>query len=197
MERLDTLREWGVRWVNLTWNHPNALAGPHTTDQGLTEVGRDFVRALWQRGMAVDVSHLSDRGFWEVLELGEGPVLASHSDSRALCAHSRNLTDEMARALFERRGFVGINFCIHFLGGDTLDAVVDHMDRFLDLGGAECLGIGSDFDGTDVPPEIGGVEGMGRLWAAMERRGYPAALIERVAYGNLAEFLGKTEIDRR
>lgn len=188
-EKLDIVQDWGVRWVNLTWNHANALAGPHGTDQGLTAAGRDFVRALWQRGMAVDVSHLSDRGFWDVLELGEGPVLASHSDSRALCGHSRNLTDDMARAIFARRGFVGVNFCIYFLGGDTLDAVMAHIDHFLSLGGEDCLGMGSDFDGTDVPPEIGGAEGMGSLWAAMERRGYPAPLIEKIAYGNLARFL--------
>lgn len=196
IEKIDIVKEWGVRWVNPTWNHANALAGPHTTDQGLTAAGRDFVRALWQRGVAVDVSHLSDRGFWDVLALGDGPVLASHSDCRALCGHSRNLTDDMARALFERGGFVGINFCVHFLGGDTLEAVLAHIDRFLELGGEDCLGMGSDFDGTDVPPEIGGVEGMGNLWAAMERRGYAETVTEKIAYGNLARFVGEIG-DRR
>ena len=193
MAKIDTVREWGVRWVNLTWNHANALAGPHTTDQGLTEAGRDFVRALWQRGMAVDVSHLSDRGFWEIMELGEGPVLASHSNSRALCPHSRNLTDDMARALFDRGGFVGINFYADFLGKNpTVETIVDHMEHFLALGGENGLGLGSDFDGGRLV--FDGVEQVPALWKAMERRGYSEALMEKAAFGNLARFMEQLEI---
>ena len=189
--KLETVRRWGVKWVNPTWNHANDLAGPHTTDQGLTDKGRDFVRELWRLGMAVDVSHLSDRGVWDVMELGDGPVLASHSDSRALCGHTRNLTDDMARAIFQRKGFVGINFCIYFLGGDTLEAVAAHIRHFLDLGGEDCLGMGSDFDGTDIPSEIGGAEGMGNLWEYLSGKGYTDLLIEKLAFGNLSRFLGE------
>ena len=104
IEKLDLVKSWGVRWINLTWNHENALAGPHTTSQGLTAAGRDFVRAMEERGLLVDVSHLSDPGFWDVLDLAEGPVMASHSNARALCPHSRNLTDDMAREIFARGG---------------------------------------------------------------------------------------------
>ena len=184
IEKLDLVKSWGVRWINLTWNHENALAGPHTR-------GRDFVRAMGERGLFVDVSHLSDRGFWDVLDTVRGPVLASHSNSRTLCPHSRNLTDEMAREIFARRGFVGVNFCVHFLGENpAIETVIAHIEHFLDLGGVDCLGLGSDFDGTDLPPDLAGVQAMPRLWEALERRGYPRSLIEKLAYANLARFLG-------
>lgn len=191
--KLDTVREWGVRWVNLTWNHANSLAGPHTTDQGLTQKGRAFVRALWERGMAVDVSHLSDRGFWEILELGEGPVLASHSDSRALCPHSRNLTDDMARALFQRGGFVGVNFYADFLGKNpTVETIADHVEHYLALGGEDCVGLGSDFDGGELA--LSGVEQVPALWETLARRGYSETLIGKTAYGNLDRFMGRLGI---
>ena len=191
IEKLDEVQSWEVRWINLTWNHENALAGPHTTDHGLTDRGRAFVRAMEARGLYADVSHLSDRGFRDLLKATEGPILASHSDSRSLCIHSRNLTDDMAREIFARRGFVGLNFCVHFLGENpTIETVIAHLERFLDLGGEDCLGVGSDFDGTDLPPDLTGVQDLPRLWAALEDRGYPRPLIEKLAYGNLARFLG-------
>jgi len=186
--KLETVRGWGVRWINLTWNHENALAGPHSTDHGLTRRGRDFVRRLWELGMAVDVSHLSDRGFWEIMELGDGPVLASHSDCRALCPHSRNLTDDMARAVFRRGGFVGVNFYNNFLGENpTFDTIAEHIEHYLDLGGEDGLGTGSDFDGGELA--LTGVEELPCLWETLERRGHSPALIEKLAFGNLSRFI--------
>ena len=190
IDRLDTVRGWGAVWINLTWNHENALAGPHTTSQGLTAAGRDFVRAMEERGLLVDVSHLSDRGFWDVLDLAEGPVMASHSNARALCPHSRNLTDDMAREIFARGGFVGLNFCIHFLGSSpSIETVVRHLEHFLDLGGEKCLGLGSDFDGTDLPPDLTGLQDLPKLWEALEGRGYPEALLQDLFYHNLDRLL--------
>ena len=189
-ERLPEIRGWGVRWVNLTWNHPNNLSGSCLTGEGLTDRGRAFVRACGTLGIGIDVSHLNDRGFWEVLELGCAPVLASHSDCRSLCPHPRNLTDDMARVLFAGGGFVGLNFCRGFLGEDpTLETAADHLLHFLELGGESSVGLGSDFDGADLPWDLAGVEDLPRLWAVLERRGCSEPLLRRIFSENLAAFL--------
>ena len=189
---LPVARDWGVRWVNLTWNHPNALSGSCRTGEGLTAKGRSFARRCWALGMGTDVSHLSDRGFWDLLEMREGPILASHSNCRALCGHPRNLTDEMARALIEAGGFLGLNFCVHFLGErPTVDTVIAHLEHLLELGGEDHVGLGGDFDGADVPEDLSGVQDLPKLWEALYRRNYSECLIQKIAYQNLSRFLGR------
>lgn len=188
--RLEEVKEWGVRWVNLTWNHPNALCGSCCSGEGLTQKGRDFVRRCGQLGLGIDLSHLSDQGAWDVLRLEAAPVLASHSNSRALRGHPRNLTDELFRAIVGSGGFVGVNFCIHFLGEKpAAETVADHLEHFLALGGENHLGLGSDFDGTDVPEDLSGVQDLPKLWAILERRGFSSELIHRLAWENLNHFL--------
>lgn len=189
---LPVVKDWGVRWVNLTWNHPNALCGSCLTGEGLTERGRSFAQRCWELGLGVDVSHLSDRGFWDLLEIREGPVLASHSDCRALCGHPRNLTDEMAKALMEARGYIGLNFYVRFLGEHpTVDTVIAHLEHYLELGGEDRVGLGGDFDGADVPEDLSGVQDLPRLWEALYRRNYPESLVRKIAYQNLSRFLGR------
>ena len=191
-DRLEELKSRGVRWVNLTWNHPNALSGSCVTGEGLTDAGRAFARRCWALGMGVDVSHLSDQGFWDLMDMLDGPVLASHSDSRALCPHRRNLTDDMARALIEANGYIGINFFTEFLGENaTAETAADHLEHFLSLGGEDRVGLGSDFDGADVPADLSGVEDVPNLWAALERRGWGEALLEKVFCRNLEGFLDR------
>ena len=190
---LETVREWGVRWINLTWNHPNALSGSCLTGEGLTEQGRAFARRCWALGMGVDVSHLSDRGFWDLLEIQAGPILASHSDSRAICDHPRNLTDEMAKALMAADGYIGLNFYTRFLGENAgCDTVIRHLEHFLELGGENHVGLGTDFDGADVPEDLSGVEAVPHLWEALCRRNYPESLMQKIMYQNLERFLNKT-----
>ena len=192
--RLEELKGWGLRWVNLTWNHPNALSGSCATGEGLTDAGRAFVRSCWELGLAIDVSHLSDRGFWDLMDMLDGPVLASHSDSRALCPHRRNLTDDMARALIEANGYIGINFYTEFLGENAAaETAADHLEHFLSLGGEDCVGLGSDFDGADVPADLSGLEDIPNLWAVLERRGYGRELLRQIFYGNLARFIESPE----
>ena len=192
--RLEELRAWGVKWVNLTWNHPNALSGSCVTGEGLTDTGRAFAKRCWELGMGVDVSHLSDRGFWDLMEILDGPILASHSNSRALYPNRRNLTDDMARALIGAGGYIGINFFTEFLGKNAAaETAADHLEHFLSLGGENCVGLGSDFDGADVPLDLRGVEDVPNLWAALERRGYGRELLRQIFYGNLARFIESPE----
>lgn len=193
-EALDEAKKWGVRAVNVTWNHANKLSGSHAEypERGLTDTGRAFVRHAAELGIFLDASHLSDRGFFDIAEMGLGPLLASHSDSRAVCPHTRNLTDDQFRVIRDSGGFVGINAYRKFVGGDeSMEALLGHFERFLDMDGASCVGLGSDWDGgIKGAGNLRGVEDMERLADAMERRGYGAALIHDIFYGNLSRFLG-------
>ena len=123
---------------------------------GLKPRGREFLAEMGRLRVLADVSHLNEAGFWDVCERSDLPPVASHSDCRWLCDVPRNLTREQARAIFERRGYIGINFCPEFLregGRAAIDDVVRHMDAYMELGGEDCVGFGSDFDGISETPE--------------------------------------------
>ena len=194
--RLGAIAEWrdrGVRMAAITWNHLNALGTPakiNATD-GLTPFGRQAVREMARIGMAPDTSHLNERGFYDILEMGIVP-LASHSCCRALCGHARNLTDDQLKALFQARGYVGLNFYPWFLSDDgrcTLDTLADHMLHMLELGGEGMVGLGSDFDGIEV--KVPGLEHPGHLPAlfeTFERRGITGEILEGIAGKNLLRY---------
>ncbi|HEY8496697.1 MAG TPA: dipeptidase [Limnochordales bacterium] len=181
----------GVRALGLTWNGRNELAdgcGDADSGGGLTAFGRRVVQEMNRLGMVVDVSHLSERGFWDVLEISQHPIIASHSNARAVCDHRRNLYDAQIRALAERGGVMGMNFCPEFLRSDgpaTLDDVVRHIDHIVNLVGPDHVGLGSDFDGIDSTPI--GLEDVSRLPALTEAllaRGYDEASVAKILGGN-------------
>lgn len=183
--------EKGVRMVNLTWNFENALSGSNAEapEKGLTARGRAFVCKMQQLGMIVDVSHLSDPGFWDVAELSQAagvPLVASHSNSRALCPHKRNLTDEQFTAIIKSRGVAGLNFCDKFLAGrPTLDDAAAHIEHFLSLGGEENVAIGGDWDGCDLCPGVEEIGDTGLLYERLLRLGYSETLVQAIFYNNL------------
>ena len=189
---LPMLKEWGVRWINLTWNYQTALGYPHTMEGGLTPKGRAFAKKVYELGMCVDISHLSEQCFWDLAETVDGPIVASHCNSRALRDHSRNISDEMAKEIIARKGLIGVNFYHGFLSDDnaSADTVVDHLEHFLDLGGENHLCIGGDFDGTQwLLKDIATVDKVPLLWEALSRRGYNDAFIKKIAFDNLNGFL--------
>jgi membrane dipeptidase len=190
---LETVHAWGVQCINLTWNHQNALSGSHrqSPEQGLTARGRVFVREMVGLNMIPDLSHLSDKGFWDVAEMGVCPLLATHSNARALCPHSRNLTDDMFRAICQTGGVAGINFYVPFVGGDSsLEAVADHIDHWMALDGAKHIALGGDWDGCEaLAGHISGVEALPRLWDILTQRGYDRAVLEDIFYYNLSRLL--------
>lgn len=192
IERLPVLKEWGVRWINLTWNHENALGFPHTVDCGLTEQGKAFAERADELGMYIDISHFAERGFWDLTEIIDGPIVASHCNSRVLRDHSRNISDAMAKEIIARRGLIGLNFYHGFLGEDPgADTVVSHLEHFLEMGGEDCVCLGGDFDGTQwLLKDIASVEKVPFLWEALYRRNYSDEMVHKIAYGNLAAFLG-------
>lgn len=191
---LPQLKEWGVRWINLTWNYENALGHPHTSDLGLTDRGRAFAKKVYELGMCVDISHFSERGFWDLAKTVDGPIIASHCNSRTLRDHSRNIRDDVAKEIIARKGLIGMTFYHGFLSDDNAnaDTVVDHLEHFLDMGGEDCLCLGGDFDGTAwLLKDIASVDKVPYLWEALYRRNYSQAFIDKIAYGNLAAFLDR------
>lgn len=168
------------------------LCTPDTAN-GLTERGREFVHRMEQLGMIVDVSHLSDAGFYDVLQYTSKPFVASHSNAREMCGCVRNLTDDMIRKLAERGGCMGLNFCADFLelapagreNPGTIEAVVRHAKHIVKVGGMEVLGLGSDFDGIDTNRELPGVQSMERLWDALHKTGFTERQLEMIFGGNV------------
>jgi len=188
---LRAFRRLGVRALGLTWNLRNDLGdgvGQAESRGGLTAFGRQVVHELNRLGMVVDVSHLSEAGFWDVLEVSSQPVIASHSNARAVCDHPRNLTDAQIRALAQMGGVMGMNFCPEFVvsdGSPTVEDVVRHIDHIVSLVGPDHVGMGSDFDGIDGTPV--GLEDVSRMPAITEAllaRGYDEDSVRKIMGGN-------------
>ncbi len=182
--RVEELRSAGISMVNLTWNEDNPLAGcSNRNGPGLSRKGRDFVRNAQRHGIILDVSHLSDAAFWDLMDITEKPVVASHSNSRRLCRHSRNLTDEQYLAICQSGGYVGINLYSLFLSEDghaDLDTVYRHIDHFQSLG-SDHVALGGDLDGCDqLPKGFTGIKDFEKLAYYLENRGYPEDTITNI-----------------
>ncbi len=185
----------GVRMITLSWNHDSLYACGAMSDpqKGLTAEGKRLVKALDQYGIVSDVSHLSECGFWELMELVQGPVVATHSNSAAVCAHRRNITDRQFCELCRRGGLIGLNGYTAFVTASNPAAICDffpHIDHWMELGGQDHLAIGADFDGCDRLPEgLSDVCGMMTLQEEMRRHGYKESLIQALFYENAARFV--------
>ena len=201
-ERLSRLYENGIRLITLTWNYENCIGSPNSRDpnvmkQGLKPFGIEVVERMNELGMIIDVSHLSDGGFWDCIRYSRRPVVASHSNARSLCPHPRNLSDEMLRALGEKGGVAGVNFYSAFLKsssgrGETLRAemedLIRHICRMIDQAGEDGVALGSDFDGFEteaLPEKISGVQDLDCLWDAMRDSGITPRQIDKIASGNV------------
>ena len=177
--------------ISLTWNNENEIAYPGKggSEQPLKPFGRELIAEMDRRGILADVSHLNDAGFWDVCERAKLPVIASHSDCRWLCSHSRNLTKDMVKAIIDKQGFIGVNFYSAFLndsGESTLDDVLRHIDGICELGGEDVIGFGSDFDGIDAWPEgLGNPADFPNLLDLLAKHGYNQTQLEKMAGLNL------------
>ena len=186
-ELLESMFLAGFRISTLGWNESNPLTGSNQTGGGLTDLGKAYVRQAQSLGILVDVSHISDEGFWDIMKITQAPVIASHSNSRALCNHSRNLTDDMFCAIQDSGGVVGINQFADFLGQKpTLDTVCDHIFHFLELDPeGRHVALGGDLDGCEVLAE--GFEGVQSYDALADRliaRGLDAATVQNIYWNN-------------
>lgn len=186
-ELLESMYLAGFRISTLGWNEDNPLTGSNVTGGGLTDRGRAYVREAQRLGILVDVSHISDEGFWDIIHMTQAPVIATHSNSRALCFHSRNLTDDMFRAICETGGVAGINQYAAFLGEHaTLDTICDHILHFLELDpSGKHIALGGDLDGCEELSE--GFEGIQSYPVLAERllsRGVPEDTIMDIYWNN-------------
>jgi membrane dipeptidase len=209
MEGLEELHSLGVRSLQPTWNGPNAFAdGVGVADpKGLTALGRDLVAGLDRLGILIDVAHLAEPSFWDLLEIARGPVVASHANAAAVHSHRRNLTDEQIRAIAGTGGFVGVCFIGDFIGEPvTVERVTDHVDHLVEVAGIDGVGIGADYvefavdlmvdpgqdEGYLGPEGLRRVETLPVLTAALLRRGYAEEDVAKILGGNPLRALRET-----
>ena len=206
-ELLDVLHEAGLRSLGLVWSRPNAFGhgvpflcpSSPDTGPGLTALGKELVGACNRLKILIDLSHLNEKGFWDVAETSNAPLVATHSNAHALSPHSRNLTDEQLAAIRGTGGMVGVNFATSFLRADgradadtPAELVIDHLEYMLERVGEDGVGFGSDFDGARVPAAIGNAAGLQHLVQIMRARDYGEHLIAKVCSGNWLRVLERT-----
>lgn len=185
LEDVDYIKSRGVRCIALTWNHSNKIAGgADEPEQGLTQFGRDVVRRLNECGIIIDMSHINDKSFYEIEKINTGILIASHSNSRAVCHHRRNLTDDMFKIIRDTGGVVGLNLYPDFLTESKICNISDtvrHVNHWLELGGVNAIGLGSDFDGVDdkLPIGIQGCQDYYKVLDVIDR-----GIIEKISHEN-------------
>lgn len=185
---LRMLYRLGVRLLTLTWNQRNQIAdgvGESQTGSGLTEFGFKVIDEMNKLGMLIDVSHLSETCFWEVIKRSKSPIVASHSNCYALCPHLRNLKDEQIKAIAEKGGIIGITFVPDFLTNEkretTIKDVTEHIDYLVKRVGVDYVGLGSDFDGTKVLPlGLEGVDKITNITKELLKQGYKVEDIKKI-----------------
>ncbi len=195
MNKLKKYYDMGVRLISLTWNFDNCFGAPNSYEpevmnKGLTAFGKEAIPVMNDMGIIIDVSHLSDGGFMDVARLSKKPFVASHSNCRALSPHKRNMNDAMIKIMGEKGGVAGINFGPEFLNEDvtgkvsSVELMSKHVKHFINIGGTECVGLGSDFDGVHGEMEIGSIDKMHLLFDRLKKEVLSEEQIEKVAYKN-------------
>ncbi len=193
-ELLGDLYSVGFRISTLGWNESNPLTGSHLTGEGLTDRGREYVKEAQRLGMIVDVSHISDQGFWDIMDITDAPVIASHSNSRSVCNVSRNITDDMFLHICRTGGVTGINLFSDFLGNDPdLDTVCDHVLHFLELDpDGKHIALGGDLDGCDrLPKGFSGVQDYSKITEQLLYRGVGESTVYDIFWNNALEVFKK------
>ncbi len=197
MDRLTHLHSRGLRFINLTWNNENHLAYPNINSEfrakGLKKLGFSLVEAMDSLGIVADVSHLSDGGFWDIINHSKRPPIATHSNARAIVDHPRNLDDKMIKALGNKGGIMGLNFCLPFVHPTKdcceIEDLITHCKHIINVGGREVLALGADFDGIGNKLEVDGVGEINKLSEGLEKAGFSYDVIENICYKNCEEFL--------
>lgn len=191
LDNIDYFKNLGVSLITLTWNYENNMGYPNCDsnykDKGLKKFGIEVIERMNNLGIIIDVSHLSDGGFLDVLRYSKKPFVASHSNSRCITNHSRNLTDSMIKSLSNKGGVIGINFCSSFLGGSKIakiDDMITHIEHIKNIGGIDCISLGTDFDGIENDVEIKNIGEIEKLYNALKISGFTYNEIEKIFYKN-------------
>ncbi|HKI57371.1 MAG TPA: dipeptidase [Trueperaceae bacterium] len=204
---LDVYYRAGLRSLGIVWSRANAFGhgvpfgfpSSPDTGPGLTAAGRRLVTRCNDLGIMVDLSHITERGFWDAAELTSAPLVATHSNAHAICPSPRNLTDEQLEAVRQSDGMVGLNFAVGFLDPDgshdadlDIEVMVRHIDHLVDKLGVDRVGFGSDFDGARISEGIHDVAGVQRLVEALREHGYDEPSLRKLAHENWVRVLRKT-----
>ena len=195
LSRIKTLADQGVCCMTLVWNGDYEIGSGHTTQKGLTSFGRTVIPELEKHGILIDVSHLNDAGFADLLTVAKKPFLATHSNARSVCGHKRNLTDHMIREMVRRDCLIGLNYFVSFLEDngivDSLDSLYRHIEHFFSLGAQKNLALGSDFDGATLPDCLTTPAKAAGIYEYLLRRGMSEPLAQGILYKNAQEFFRK------
>lgn len=191
INNLNKVYDMGIRIITLTWNYKNSIGYPNYNyiykDKTLTNFGVELIEKMETLKVIPDASHLSDEGFWDLIRICKKPFIASHSNSRMVTSHPRNLTDDMIKALSNKGGVMGINYCLEFLGKgqiSTIADIINHIKHIKDIGGIEVISLGSDFDGISNLVEIQDISEMDKLYYALKKEGFTEGEIEKIFYKN-------------
>lgn len=195
LKRVKLLADDGVRAITLVWNGENELGSGHSTDNGLSDFGKDVIPELEKHGIIVDISHLNDSGFADLLKVAKKPFMATHSNARAVCSHKRNLTDEMIVEMISRDCLIGLNYFVKFIKDDgqveSLDDLFKHIEHFFALGAEKNLALGSDFDGAVLPECLSSPADAAGLYQYFISRGLSQGQAEGIMYKNAQTFFQK------
>ncbi len=207
LKDLSTYYDQGLRSIGITWSRSNQFGHgvpflfnrSPDTGPGLTAAGNNLVHECNRLGVLIDLSHLNERGFWDVVAITDSPLVATHSAAFNLCPSTRNLTDKQIDAIGESGGIIGINFHVGFIRPDgkgdsntPIDAIVDHLSYIVDRIGVDCVGLGSDFDGATMPDELGDVTGLPKLVSAIRQAGFDQDDLKKIAHANWLRVLSQT-----
>ena len=194
LDNIELFINCGVKFVTLTWNGRNELgAGAMVShSNGITPFGIEVIKELENNNITVDVSHASDRLMYDVFTHSTKPIVATHSNSRAVTNHKRNLTDEQFKIISKRGGIVGLNFHKHFLNNNPDTAsktdILRHAEHFLSLDGENTVAIGADFDGCELPDDISGIDSMSEIYEMFLKENYSETIVNKIFFENAFKF---------
>lgn len=199
LSRLEELYARGVRYLTLLWGGETCIGGSHNTEKGLTDFGKQVARRCFEIGIIPDISHASEQSVDDLIPIAQEfgkPFIATHSNSYSLHPHTRNLRDRHLRALMELGGIVGVSLCPPHLRDTsvapaTVKDVVDHIDHYCELGAENCLGLGCDLDGTDLPEGFSSIADLPKIADEMSARGYSDEMIDRIFHKNYENFFDR------
>ncbi len=196
ISNLEYLKKCGIKMMTLTWSNRCEIGDGIAVknSHGLSKFGKSVVKEMENLNIIVDVSHASEKLFFDVAETAKKPFVASHSNSKIICPHERNLTDEQFDIIRKSGGLVGINFCKKFLSNKDnpdFNDILRHIEKFLELGGEDTISIGSDFDGTDIPACMTGIDSIPDLYEFCLKKGYNETLLDKIFYLNAFNFFKK------
>lgn len=196
IRNVDLLLKHNVKMVTLTWNAENCIGGGADAQKvGLKSFGKECIRVLESKGIVVDLSHASDKTFYDVVEVSTKPIAVSHSNSRVICPHNRNITNDQFVEIIKRNGIVGLNFHKDFLSLQThvasINDILKHTEHFLSLGGENSIAIGSDFDGADPVLELSDISKIANLYESYLKIGYNEQLVQKIMFNNAYNFFSR------